>query len=422
LEDERSALLLRFTPENEQVRRTGQRIQELEIQLYRLAIGYLRSLDNKIAAADDALARSGRELAEVPARENQFGRLARDQGLLNETYMLLQKRLKEAEIQNATDPGDVLVVDPGLVPENPVSPRPAVNLVLGTMLGLMLGVAAALGRELMDTKVRSRSDATNATGGLPLLGTIPRIRLSPGVANGNGRRRKVTTKPSEALLVTKREPRNPASEAFRALRTNISFAQDGGVPQVLVVTSASLGDGKSTSSANLAIAFAQQGSRTLLIDADLRQGLLHHTLGGPQEPGLSHLLLGRASLAEAVRQVKVGEAGVDLHFLPCGSFPSSPAELLGSERMHRLLEEMRSRYDAVIFDAPPLNSVTDAAVLGRMADATLVVVRTGSTDRDALQEATAQLSRLRVPMAGIILNDFDIERSSNVGSRSRNGL
>ncbi len=187
LEDERSALLLRFTPENEQVRRTGQRIQELEIQLYRLAIDYLRSLDNKIAAADDALARSGRELAEVPARENQFGRLARDQGLLNETYMLLQKRLKEAEIQNATDPGDVLVVDPGLVPENPVSPRPAVNLVLGTMLGLMLGVAAALGRELMDTKVRSRSDATNATGGLPLLGTIPRIRLSPRVANGDGR-------------------------------------------------------------------------------------------------------------------------------------------------------------------------------------------------------------------------------------------
>lgn len=113
---------------------------------------------------------------------------------------------------------------------------------------------------------------------------------------------------------------------------------------------------------------------------------------------------------------------MDLHFLPSGSFPSSPAELLGSEQMHRLLEEMRSRYDAVIFDAPPLNSVTDAAVLGRMADATLVVVRTGSTDTDALQEATAQLSRLRVPMAGIILNDFDIERSSNVGSRSRNGL
>jgi tyrosine-protein kinase Etk/Wzc len=99
LEDERSALLLRFTPENEQVRRIGQRIQELEIQLYRLAVDYLRSLDNKIAAANAALARSGRELAEVPARENEFGRMARDQGLLHETYMLLQKRLKEAEIQ-----------------------------------------------------------------------------------------------------------------------------------------------------------------------------------------------------------------------------------------------------------------------------------------------------------------------------------
>lgn len=422
LEDERSALLLRFTPENDQVQRVGQRIQELEIQLYRLASDYLRSLDNKIAAGNAALARSGRELAEVPARENEFGRLARDQGLLNETYMLLQKRLKEAEIQNATDPGDVRVVDAGLVPENPVSPRPTVNLVLGTMLGLMLGMAAALGREIMDTTVRSRSDATTATGGLPLLGAIPRIRISPAVANGNVRKRKVPAKPSEALLVTQSEPRNPASEAFRALRTNISFAQDGDAPQVLVVTSASLGDGKSTSAANLAIALAQQGSRTLLIDADLRQGLLHRSLGGSQEPGLSHLLLGRVTLTEAVRQVAVGEAGVPLHFLPSGSFPSSPAELLGSERMRQLLEKTRSRYDTVIFDAPPLNLVTDAAVLGRVADATLLVVRTGVTSKDALQEATAQLYRLRIPIAGIILNDFDAERSSYAGSKSRNGI
>ena len=420
LEDERSALLLRFTPENDQVQRVGQRVQELEIQLYRLAVDYLRSLDNKIAAADAALARSGRELAEVPARENEFGRLARDQGLLNETYMLLQRRLKEAEIQNATDPGDVRVVDPGLVPEKPVSPRPAVNLVLGTMLGLMLGLAAALGREIMDTTVRSRSDATAATGGIPLVGTIPRIRISPTGANGNGRKRKAMAKSSEALLVTQREPRHPASEAFRALRTNISFAQDGDAPQVLVVTSASLGDGKSTSAANLAVTLAQQGNRTLLADADLRQGLLHRTLGGPQEPGLSHLLLGGASLDEAVRQIKVGEAVAPLHFLPSGSFPPNPAELLGSERMRRLLEEMRSRYDTVIFDAPPLNLVTDAAVLGRVADATLLVVRTGSTNKDALQEATAQLSRLRVPVGGMILNDFDAERSTYAGSKKRN--
>jgi capsular exopolysaccharide synthesis family protein len=222
--------------------------------------------------------------------------------------------------------------------------------------------------------------------------------------------------------VTQSEPRNPASEAFRALRTNISFAQDGDAPQVLVVTSASLGDGKSTSAANLAIALAQQGSRTLLIDADLRQGLLHRSLGGSQEPGLSHLLLGRVTLTEAVRQVAVGEAGVPLHFLPSGSFPSSPAELLGSERMRQLLEKTRSRYDTVIFDAPPLNLVTDAAVLGRVADATLLVVRTGVTSKDALQEATAQLYRLRIPIAGIILNDFDAERSSYAGSKSRNGI
>lgn len=431
LEEERSTLLLRFTPENAQIQRITRRIEELELQLYRLASNYLQSLDKQIASANAVLGQSSGELQQIPAREVELARLAREQKLLEEVYLRLQTQLKEAEIQDAIDRGDTRVIDPALVPDGPVSPRPMVNLILGTALGLLLGLAAAMGREIVDTKVRSRADVRGATGGAPLLGTIPRIKLRADSPNRKsaGARKWIGThsaSPDERRvqrLVTLRQPGNPASEAYRALRTNIAFGDEQAAPQVLIVTSAIPGEGKTTSASNLAITLAQQGRRTLLVDADLRDGLLHRLFGARQEPGLTDVLLRRIPLDEAVQKVEVGDIEPPLHLLPSGASASNPAELLGSDLMRQLIATLRERYESIVFDTPSLNLVTDAAVLGRLADTALLIARAGITDTDALQHATAELRRLRVPVAGVILNDFDTAsgRRPSSNRQSRNG-
>jgi capsular exopolysaccharide synthesis family protein len=411
LEGERSAALVRRTPEDPDVQQLTTRIRELELQLYQMANSYLAGLDNQIASSTGVLDQFGGEMARVPAREIEYARLLRDQKLLSEIYLMLQTRLKEAEVKDAIDQGDTRILDPGFVPDEPVAPQPMVNLVLATVLGLMLGITGAFGKALLDTKVRSRTDAEQA-GGVMVLGTIPHMPM-PRLAGGAVRRialpgRKLVTAPEERLtrsLVTRSDPQDPVSEAYRALRTNLTFSNPDRVPGVLVVTSALRGDGKSTNAANLAVSLAQQGTRALLVDADLRRGVLHATLARRQEPGLAEVLLGSTTLEDALQEVEVGGAGGHLHFLSCGAFPDSPSELLASPRMRALVEELRGRFDRVVFDTPPMSVATDAALLGLAADATVLIARNGITDRASLEQAVRQLRHLRVPVSGVVLND-----------------
>ncbi|HST57754.1 MAG TPA: polysaccharide biosynthesis tyrosine autokinase, partial [Longimicrobium sp.] len=409
LENRRTELLVQRTESHPEVVGINERVEQLEDQLYRTARGYLESLNTELASIDAELSRFGAQMETIPARELEFARRQREQELLAELYTLLQTRLKEAEIADAVEPTNIRVLDTALVPDRPVSPVPLKNMVLALAFGLLLGMGAAMGLEALDTKVRTEDDAASLSGGVPVLGTIPRIRavkVAAG-ARGNG------TAAQAALasrLVTQRDPRNPVSEAYRALRTNLTFAGVNGAPQVLVVTSAMPGDGKSTSAANLAVTLAQQGTPTLLVDADLRKGLLHHMMGAEKEPGLTHVLLGRATLEEAIQQLPMGEGAVPLSFLPAGVFPPNPAELLGSSRMRDLLIQLRERYGVIVLDAPPLMHVTDAAVLGSMADSTLLVARAGATEKNALRHAAGRLELLRAPVGGVVLNDLDLHR------------
>jgi tyrosine-protein kinase Etk/Wzc len=438
LENERSSLLVRRTRENVDVQGLDTRIHELELQLYQTAANYHESLANEIASLDANLARFTGQMREIPAQEVEFARLLREQNLLEQIYTLLQTRLKEAEISQAVDAGDVRLLDAALVPTRPIAPRPVRNGVLSLVLGLMLGVGVAFGRKALDTKVRTQEDVSGTTGGLPVLGVIPRIRsrtLGAGAANGNGNgngkklaaanengngraRKLIPISPGvlmEERLVTWRDPRSPVSEAYRALRTNLTFASLERAPQVIVVTSAMPGDGKTTSASNLAITLAQQGSRVLLVDADLRRGILHEVFGVRQAPGFAHVLMGRTSLADAVQEIRMGESGAPLYFLGSGVFPPNPAEILGSERMRELVAQFREEYEVVVFDMPPLNLVTDAAVVGTLADTTLLVTRSGTTEKGALQHAASQLRQLRARVGGVVLNDFNVVEARYYG-------
>lgn len=417
VENQRAELLIRYTMDNPDVEILTERISEIERQLATIATTYVSGLNDQVGVLDARLRTFGGELMRVPATEIQYARLLRGAKLYEEISTLLQTRLKEAEIAAAVEDPTVRVVDPAIPPDEPVWPKPMLSLFLATLVGLSLGVGTAFARDHMDNTVHTREDLQVLAAGAPVLGTIPRIRMAT-VNGAAGPRRAHPAAAYDRLqsrLVTGRDPRSPASEAYRSLRTNITFVRPERTPRTIVFTSPAPGDGKSTSAANLAITLAQQEMKCLLVDADMRRGVLHEVFHGAREPGLSNLLLGREPLERVVQRIPVGD-GAEVHFIPMGTVPPNPAELLASQQMRNLVARLEQEYDAVLFDAPPLTVVTDAALLGTNADGVILVARAGVTERGAVAYSVEQLQNVRAPLIGAVLNDIDVRRDRYYGS------
>lgn len=423
LDQQKGELLQRRTLEDPDVLNLTNRIKELEQQLRSIATTYLQGLTNQVRSLDQNLTRFGRELERIPRKEIQQIRLGRQRQVLEEIYLLLQTRLQEARIAQAVEDPSVRIVDPAILPAEPIKPRKALNLALALVLGSMLGVGLSFIREYLDETIHTREDLERASGGLPVLGLIPRIR---GAGFGNGkyakkRKRKkggLAPTPVDALeerLVTGKDPRNPVSEAYRSLRTNITFADLDRTAKTLVITSPLPKDGKSTTAANLAITMAQQGTRVLLADADLRRGVLNTVFGKDRTPGLSDLLLGGNGFKDTLQVIDLGESGT-LDFLPSGTMPPNPAELLGSRRMKDLLGHLAEIYDLIVLDSPPLTVVTDAAVLGTKADGVILVARASSTEKGAITHSVEQLRKVPAKILGSVLNDVDYRRDGRYSS------
>lgn len=405
LENERSRLLVLRTEDNLEVRQLERRIRELEEQLYRLGTGYLQSLDNQITAASGALDRSARTLEAMPEREVEYARLARERELNGEVYLLLQKRLKEAEVSEAVEPEPVRVVDYGLVPEEPVFPRPAINLAVALVLGLMLGMAAVIGREVVSTRVRSRTDAEEAAAGVPVLAVLP-ANAAQRAGRGNGARpallprwkahRRNGTAPG--VLVARDDPWSAGAEAYRALLPGL-LPPPGESGRVIVVASPETAAASGTVAANLALVLAQEGARTLLLDAYLRNGEMHALFGARSAPGLGDVLAGSAALQGALQTV---DADSGLQMLAAGASPRNPGPV--HEPLQRLLQTLRTEYHAVVVGAPPLSASADAARLAAGADRTLLVAQSGVTERETLSGAVARLQQAGARIAGIVLS------------------
>jgi len=377
-----------------------------------------------------------------PAKEVQLARVQRQAKILDEIHSLLQTRLKEAEIAQAAEDASVRIVDPATVPRTPVAPRPALNTVLAGVAGLLLGVVAAFARERSDRSVHTRGDVQLATG-LPVLGLIPTIGRQKTIGGSTKRRRRS----SRRLLVGGKSPAptsatdngtdgsgrratgaptsiveldrpTPLSEAYVRLRTNIAFARPGGVVRTVVFTSPLSGDGKTTTAANFALMLAGRGDRVLLIDADMRRGTVHTLFGAPREPGLSDVLRESCAFEDAVRSLDVGDRG-QLEYLTSGAVTQEPTNLLDSEQMQALLDRVKTQYGFVVLDSPPLNVVSDAAVLGTSADGVVVVARAGVTALDALMYTMEQLHRVHAPILGAVLNDVDFRRDATYDATYR---
>ncbi len=267
------------------------------------------------------------------------------------------------------------------IPESPSSPNLPVNIIVGALIGLLIGVGVSLLRETLDNRIRGERDVELVTT-KPILG---------GLA--------YDPKATERPLIVQDDPRSPRAESFRSLRTNLQFLEFGGRSRSFVITSSIQGEGKSTTSSNLALALADSGIKVVLIDADLRRPRLASNMGLEGAVGLTDILIVRGEIEDVIQPWGSGMRSN----LPAGQIPPNPSELLGSQGMARLLQDLEARSDVVLIDAPPLLPVTDAAILSKNAGGAIVVVAAGRTTRTPLKSAIANLTNVGADVLGLVI-------------------
>jgi len=404
LQIERKKVANRFTGAHPDLSVLNSQIELVEKSLRDTARDYINALESEIKAFDSTVAEIQGELEKLPAKEVELAKLERKAKVNEEIYTLLLTRSKEAQISEASEIGDIRIVDPAILPENPVKPKKKLSAFLGLVLGLFLGVSMAFILEYLDDTVKTWDDIREGID-LPLLGSIPSIIDSSDI-----RKYKNTTEAEwyqlEARLLTHHEPRSPIAEAYRNIRTNIQYFDISKELKTILFTSPSPREGKSTTVSNLAITLAQQGQKVILVDCDLRKPVLNHIFYQRREPGLTNVLMGHVGISTAVRQVKID----NLSLLPCGAIPPNPSELLSSVRMGELLTRLQDDYDFVLLDSPPVLAVTDASILSTEIGGVILVIRSRSTSPVMVVEANERLEKIGARVIGVVMNDLDMER------------
>ncbi len=336
-----------------------------------------------------------RKLRQLPEQERVLSELERTHKVLERKYTDLLARYQQAKIDEQVQSKDAEILDPAVVPELPTNRDKKKNAAFGGLLGLILGLGVVIGIEFFDKSIKTVDDAKRALR-LNVLGTIPQIDFSDVYDFQDSEK----IKQIDQQLVTHDYSPTPVGEAYRSLRTNLLFSEKSGKLQSLVITSTEPGDGKSFTAANLAITLAQLKSNTLLVDSDLRRGVLHNTFGVRKEPGFSNYLTSALPLASILRETHIP----NLTLISCGSLIPNPSELLGSHQMRRFLDEIRRRFELILFDTPPLNAATDAVVLGTQVDGVVLVIRAGRTDRDVARQKLELFSQVPARILGVVLN------------------
>jgi capsular exopolysaccharide synthesis family protein len=312
-------------------------------------------------------------------------------------YDGLQQRLQEAGIIAGLHSTNIRRIDPADAPDFPSYPRRSVNLTLGLLCGLGIGLVLSFMVEALDTNIKTIYDIEEKLG-LPMLGVVPQVDtklLSPETFVRDA------TSPIPGAW-------SRLAEAYRALRTTILLSRAGTPPQVILISSAKPSEGKTSITTLEAIVFALNGARVLLIDSDLRRPSVHLRFRISNKVGLTSVLTGKTPLQDAITQV---EAVPSLHILPAGPIAPMPAELLGSLQMQRLIEGLRSSYDFILIDTPPVLTVTDAAVLVSISDGVVLVLRYGQASRNVVARASEILLRSGAHLLGVVLNAVDLQSS-----------
>ncbi|MEE8134300.1 MAG: polysaccharide biosynthesis tyrosine autokinase [Gemmatimonadales bacterium] len=374
--------------DNPQVQTLEAEITDAHTALAEAARTALEALHRRDSALGDNVAELRHQLSGYADAGNELARIEISASTLQETARWLRAQHQLVQLQQASLGPYVTVLDGASRPVR-IGTSLQQKVFLGVFVGLLIGIGGAFFLEYLDQTIKTSADVERVLH-TPVLGQIPyELALSGGRRGSN---RIVTT--------TELPHDDPATEAFRALRTNITFVGAERPLQLIVVSSPGPGEGKTTITANLALTLANAGSRTVLIDGDLRRPTQHRAFGIVQEPGLTDVLVGDAKLVEVIRL----DLADNLDVVPAGKIPPNPSELLGSDAMRGVLDDLRKDYEYIIMDSPPVLPVTDAVIAAASSDATVIVLRSGETEEVAALRAFEQLDRVKARVAGVVLN------------------
>lgn len=349
---------------------------ELELQqsaLSELSVQLQKSSGNK----------SG-EVQRFAPSQVALSRIQRDRDQAEKTYLDYSEKLRTLDVREKTMEGSAMVLETALPPTTPIRPQKVQQVAVSMILGLLLGLAFALLQEFLDDRVSTSEDVDRLLS-LPTLGLVPTITAG------------------EDRLLSSLPDLSRVTESYRSLRLGVQFSSIDTPVRTLVITSPHSGDGKSLTSANLAIALAQEGKRVILVDADLRKPTVHKSFDVAVEPGLTSVLAGQSTVDEVLRKTHVDT----LSIICAGPLPPNPPELLNSLAMQSVIEDLKARADIVIFDAPPLLPVTDAQVLAARTDGVIMVIQSGKARKPAVKQASEMLEKARANVLGIVLNKID---------------
>jgi tyrosine-protein kinase Etk/Wzc len=428
---ERNTLLINYTTDHPQVREQQQKIDNVRAEMLLELRAKLKTMQDREATLLSQRDRYRERYLQFPRAAIQMSRLEREVKVNADLLATLKAKHQELQIKSAEQIEEVTIVAPAIVPGAPINaPATEMNLMVGSLMGIFLGIVLAFARESFDTSIGTIEGVEEFLK-VPVLGVIPQF----DVKEMEEAARAALPAHSSALdvenfskLICLIDPKSPLSESLRSLRTNIQFASMDRKVKSILFTSAGLGEGKSTCVTNLAITLAQEGQRVLLVDADLRRPIVHQRLGLDRIPGLADALVGSTSWRSHVRSatdLMLGPMGADrvmstpgldnLHILTSGSAVGNPNEFLNMTKIKALVNEMNEEYDLVLFDTPPILPVTDAVAFSSRVDGTIVVYQVGRIGRNALKRAKFLLDHAQANVMGIVLTNVKSEVASDSG-------
>jgi uncharacterized protein involved in exopolysaccharide biosynthesis/Mrp family chromosome partitioning ATPase len=426
LQLERNNLSLEVTDRHPRLQALDDRIREVRSEMRREVAAQIAMLRNREEFLNRQIGELQQKNRELPTLELSLQRLQREAKTNDDLLALLKTKHQEALIKEAEQIEEVSIVRPATEPDSPIGGESMNTILVGAVLGLSLGLVLAFVRETLDTSIGTIEDV-EAYLGVPVLGVVPHIDSRETVQRILERRPALAEIDPEALLshsllITHFDPKSPVAEAYRTLRTNIQFARMERSGKVLVVSSPTLQEGKTTTIVNLALTMAQSGQKTLLIGANMRRPSIHRFFGIEREPGLSNILVGSAQWRDCIRTVAdilmgrfemediMAAPGLDnLHIIEAGPVPANPSELLSTPAMTGFLHSVRDVYDVILVDTPPILPVTDSAIVASQADGVVLVYQAGKVGRLVLKRAKVHVENVGGKVWGVVLNDVKTE-------------
>jgi capsular exopolysaccharide synthesis family protein len=361
-----------------------------------------KSLSTKADALEKIVSTYTDKLASLPEKSLTLAQLERDVQVNREIYVLLRQKYEECRIREAGQAGLIRVVDRAEPPENPIHPRVKLNLVLACFFGLLLGMGLAFTREYFEDSIKDSNELIEL--GVNFIGSIPAIKKTKLPSKPKKDWKIIRAKAIYPYLLTNRKRGSAVAEAYRVVRTSIYFTIREKKLSTLLFTSPGPYEGKSTTVANISIAMAQKGIKTLLIDSDLRQPVLDVLFtGSRRKQGLTTYFSGKVDWKKAIRETVVQK----LDLLAAGPGVKNAPELIDSKLMRKLISEVKKEYGIILLDSPPILPVADAAVLGSVVDGVILVVRAEKTSKEALMRSLKLIKKIKTEFLGIVMTGVD---------------